>query len=237
MRKLILLACSLIAAVVAASAGAAEPNNGTLSVDQGRGVVMLDLRGSVLGRLGNGTLRVTDHTPRDRFGEIVFGRKVVEERVGPRTMLYRGQGLRFRMLGGGYRIVVRGSGIAVSAVGRGVVSLDGERRGDETTGHLLADGRRLLGRARALHAASRRARALRAREAGRGREPPSAVVNQQQHSILVVEDETSIASFVAAYLRNAGYEVRTASTAHAAVVELTKRGSVARRPRPEPPRR
>jgi DNA-binding response OmpR family regulator len=41
-----------------------------------------------------------------------------------------------------------------------------------------------------------------------------------QHSILVVEDETSIASFVAAYLRNAGYTVRTASTAGAAVTEL-----------------
>ena len=41
-----------------------------------------------------------------------------------------------------------------------------------------------------------------------------------QHSILVVEDETSIASFVAAYLRNAGYNVRTASTAAAAVTEL-----------------
>jgi DNA-binding response OmpR family regulator len=45
--------------------------------------------------------------------------------------------------------------------------------------------------------------------------------SQQQHTILVVEDETSIASFVAAYLRNAGYGVRTASTAQAAVVELT----------------
>jgi DNA-binding response OmpR family regulator len=44
---------------------------------------------------------------------------------------------------------------------------------------------------------------------------------QQQHTILVVEDETSIASFIAAYLRNAGYGVRTASTAQAAVVELT----------------
>ena len=134
MRKLSLFACSLIAAVVAATAGAAEPNNGTLSVDQGRGVVMLDLRGSVLGRLGSGTLRVTDHTPRDPFGEIVFGRKVVEERVGPRTVVYRGQGLRFRMVGGGYRIVVRGTGIAVSAVGRGVVLLDGERRAEEATG-------------------------------------------------------------------------------------------------------
>jgi DNA-binding response OmpR family regulator len=43
----------------------------------------------------------------------------------------------------------------------------------------------------------------------------------QQHSILVVEDETSIATFVAAYLRNAGYGVRTASTAQSAAVELT----------------
>jgi DNA-binding response OmpR family regulator len=44
---------------------------------------------------------------------------------------------------------------------------------------------------------------------------------EQQHSILVVEDETSIATFVAAYLRNAGYGVRTASTAQSAAVELT----------------
>jgi DNA-binding response OmpR family regulator len=42
----------------------------------------------------------------------------------------------------------------------------------------------------------------------------------EQHSILVVEDETSIASFVAAYLKNAGYGVRTASNAQAAVTEV-----------------
>ncbi len=41
-----------------------------------------------------------------------------------------------------------------------------------------------------------------------------------QHTILVVEDETSIASFVAAYLKNAGYAVRTASTAQAAIGEI-----------------
>jgi DNA-binding response OmpR family regulator len=43
----------------------------------------------------------------------------------------------------------------------------------------------------------------------------------QQHAILVIEDETSIASFVAAYLRNAGYTVRTASTAQSALEELS----------------
>ena len=39
-------------------------------------------------------------------------------------------------------------------------------------------------------------------------------------TILVVEDETSIASFVAAYLRNAGYAVTTAATAQAALIHL-----------------
>jgi DNA-binding response OmpR family regulator len=39
-------------------------------------------------------------------------------------------------------------------------------------------------------------------------------------AILVVEDETSIASFVAAYLRNAGYAVTTAATAQAALIHL-----------------
>jgi DNA-binding response OmpR family regulator len=41
-----------------------------------------------------------------------------------------------------------------------------------------------------------------------------------QHSILVIEDETSIASFVAAYLKNAGYAVRTAATAQSALTEI-----------------
>ena len=41
-----------------------------------------------------------------------------------------------------------------------------------------------------------------------------------QHSVLVVEDETSIATFVAAYLRNAGYSVKTAATAQVALIQL-----------------
>ena len=48
-------------------------------------------------------------------------------------------------------------------------------------------------------------------------------MSQQQHTILVVEDETSIASFIAAYLRNAGYAVRSASSAQAALAELTSK--------------
>lgn len=126
---LAILACSALAvALVAGLAVAAEPTAGTLSVENGKGAVMLDLRGSVLGRLAAGTLRVTDQTPNDRFAALVVGRKVASERVGPRTVVYQGQGLRFRMLGGAYRVNVRGTGIDVSAVGRGFVVLDGDPR-------------------------------------------------------------------------------------------------------------
>lgn len=136
MRSLIFLACTFaVAAALAATAGAVGTVNGTLSVAEGRGLVGVDLRGSVIGRLGNGTLRVTDLTPRDRFGEIVFGRDLVEETISPRTVVYRGQAIRFRMLGGAYRVTLRGRGIDLAAVGRGQVWLDGEPRAlDESTG-------------------------------------------------------------------------------------------------------
>jgi hypothetical protein len=134
MRKLVVLLCAFTALAAATVAWAAEPTGGTLSVERGRGIVMIDLKGSVLGRITNGTLRVTDHTPFDRFSPVVSGRKLTETRLGPRTVLYRGQGLRFRMVGGGSRIVARGSGITVSAVGRGTVMLQAEQRfvGDDT---------------------------------------------------------------------------------------------------------
>ena len=130
MRKLALISFAIAVAVAALAglAGAAEPSVGVLSVERGKGVVTIDLRGNVLGRLTSGTLRVTDQTPGDRYAAYVVGRRLTQTRVGVRTVLYRGQGLRFRMLGGGYRVVIRGIGIDVEAVGRGVVTLEGEPR-------------------------------------------------------------------------------------------------------------
>jgi len=129
MRKLLVLVCSFaVLAISGPLAWAAAPTSGTLSVDRGKGVVMIDFRGSVLGVIATGSLRVTDQTPFDRFAPLVAGKKLTSERVGPRTVIYRGQNLRFRFVGGGYRMVARGSGITVSAVGRGNVMLDGEPR-------------------------------------------------------------------------------------------------------------
>jgi hypothetical protein len=130
MRKLILLAC--LCAVAATSASAArgvDPEAGTLSLERGKGTVILDVRGNVLGRLTNGSITVTDRTPNDAYAATVTGKRmVVQRRLGPNKIFVRGQGLRYRMLGGSYRIVIRGQGISLSAVGRGFVTIDGEPR-------------------------------------------------------------------------------------------------------------
>ena len=128
MRLLSVLCLAVTAVAFAAGARAAGPTAGNLSVASGRGTVTVELRGVTLGVIANGVLRITDLTPRDRYAPIVTGRKLVQTRVGPRTVVYKGQGLRFRMLGGNYRFVVRGSGIALSSVGWGWVTLDGEPR-------------------------------------------------------------------------------------------------------------
>ena len=129
MRALTLFVCAIVATVaVAASAAGVVRDNGQLSLERGRGSAALEMRGVVLGRLTAGTLRVTDLTPRDRFAPSVSGRKVTAERIGPKTTLYRGVGIRFKLLGGRYRIVLRGSGMSVSAVGVGEVVLDGDPR-------------------------------------------------------------------------------------------------------------
>jgi hypothetical protein len=130
MRKLVLLVClSAVLATPALAARGADPNAGSLSIERGRGAVTLDVRGNVLGRLTNGTITVTDKTPNDAYVATVTGRRVIaQRRMSPTKVFVRGVGLRFRMLGGSYRIVIRGQGISLSAVGRGAVSIDGEPR-------------------------------------------------------------------------------------------------------------
>ena len=125
-RKLALIACAAIAAAALVGiAGAATP--GTLDVVEGKGTVTIEIKGNILGVLANGSVRVTDLTPRDRFYPAVFGRRLNVTRIGPKTVLYKGRSLRYRLLGGSSRIVIKGTGISVSATGRGHTILDGDR--------------------------------------------------------------------------------------------------------------
>jgi hypothetical protein len=135
------VAAAVAAAVVVGSAGAAPPKVGTLSVESGKGQVTVEIKGNVIGRLANGTVRIVDLTPRDRFYPFVQGRKLKITRVNYRTTVYKGQSLRFRMLGGSSRIVVKGNGISISAVGRGYTLLDADRVApEEDAGVYSLDG-------------------------------------------------------------------------------------------------
>jgi hypothetical protein len=109
-------------------AGGAAPSagDGTLSVDGGRGKVTIDARGAVIGRLGSGTVTIWDLTPEDANLPVVWGDDFPVRLVGETGVRYSGNGMRFRVIGGRYRIMVSGRDIDLSAVGKGWASVRAE---------------------------------------------------------------------------------------------------------------
>jgi hypothetical protein len=126
----------LLALALALPAGAAARarglSDGTLSVRDGRGVVIIQGRGGVIGSLASGTVRFVDPIDEDGTGPIVSGDAAHRE-VGDTTDVYRGSKVRFRMIGGTFKIVVRGRGINLSCVGKGNVVLNGAGTDDDGT--------------------------------------------------------------------------------------------------------
>ena len=129
MRKSILLlfACLLAVPALASAALLRSAGDGTLSVEDGQGRIVIDVRGGVIGRFDRGNVTILDRTPEDAFEPKVWGatREVV---VGLEQERHYGPGVRFRLIGGSFRIVINGAGIDLSAVGNGVVSLEGSGR-------------------------------------------------------------------------------------------------------------
>jgi hypothetical protein len=127
MRKLLVLLVVFLA-LPAAAYSQLRAQNGTLSIREGRGVVQLDARGSMTGRV-NGRLTVTDPRPFDAKRPVVYGATKTIYR-NAKTTVYQGKNVRFRL--GGARFVIRmeGKAIFLSAIARGTGTLDGT--GDPT---------------------------------------------------------------------------------------------------------
>jgi hypothetical protein len=124
MRRLALLALVVALALpVAAWAAAALPGDGTLVVDNGNGVVTIRARGGILGRFVTGNMVISDLDLADGKVPVVYGAEMIQPLGSGRTR-YSGDDLRFRMLGGLFRVQLNAIGIDVSAVGRGVATLD-----------------------------------------------------------------------------------------------------------------
>ena len=119
MRKIFLVLALLALVVPVAAVSATSAGEGTLSVDDGRGKVNVRARGGVIGRIDRGTITIFDLTPGDAHQPVVTGDDQPVRLVGENGILYRGAGLRFRVIGGGFRVLIQGRGIDLSVVGKG----------------------------------------------------------------------------------------------------------------------
>ncbi len=118
---LLVFACALPAAAWAARS---LPGDGTLVVDNGSGMVAVKGRGGIIGRFDSGRILIEDPIGNDGSGPKVYGADLTVRQLGNRRTLYIGDQVRFRLIGGTYRVHIQAIGIDVSAVGQGTVTLD-----------------------------------------------------------------------------------------------------------------
>ena len=131
MRALLTFAMLVALALPGTSAARHQgASDGTLSVQNGRGTITIAGRGGVIGSFARGSVRISDPIDGDGTGPIVTGDEWSTERDAT-TSTWGGTKVRFRIIGGSFRIVVRGRGINLSLVGTGKVTLDGAGTGDD----------------------------------------------------------------------------------------------------------
>src|ERR687896_1103011 len=128
------LVLPVFAAVLpAAPANAGPPANGTLSVKDGKGMVQLSSRGTLIGRVQRGRIVVTDPNPFDVRSPLVLGADTTRKSRNRKTTTYTGRNLRLRSTRGYFHFRFEGNGIQLSAVGRGRGLIEGQPD-DPTTG-------------------------------------------------------------------------------------------------------
>jgi hypothetical protein len=128
-RRLLVLTCLLALLVPTASAGNRQRADGTLSIRDGRGSVVVHARGAVIGQLTrlerNGKLVIEDPVEGDGSDPRVVGADWARERADG-TLVYGGKAIRFRLIGGRFVLrITNAVGLQLSVVGRGRVTLDG----------------------------------------------------------------------------------------------------------------
>jgi hypothetical protein len=124
----VLVALALPATSAARDRGASD---GTLSVRDARGTITISGRGGVIGSFARGSVTISDPVDGDGTGPIVTGDDFPPIERNDTTTTWRGTKVRFRIIGGWFRIVVKGRGINLSLVGKGNVTLDGAGTGDD----------------------------------------------------------------------------------------------------------
>ena len=130
-----LLTFAMLAGLVLPATSLAHPsgiNDGTLSVQDGVGKIIIAGRGGVIGSFAKGSVTISDPVDGDGTGPIVTGDEWSKDRSDTVTT-WGGTRVRFRMIGGSFRIRVIGSGVNLSVVGRGTITLNGQGTDDDGT--------------------------------------------------------------------------------------------------------
>jgi hypothetical protein len=121
-KRLLVILLVFLAAPAAAFAAPRDKNDGTLTVNNGRGTIVVAGRGTVLGRVASGTITIVDLTPNDKSVPWVSQNwDSVQTDPVSGTTTYRGTAMRFRVVGGAFRVTLAGRGVDVVAVGQGTV--------------------------------------------------------------------------------------------------------------------
>jgi hypothetical protein len=98
------------------------PGDGTLAVNSATGSVSIAARGALIGQLDHGKVLLTDPDPTDGQAPVVWGYESRRDLTDTKS-LYSGSDIRFRIIGGFFRVRAIGSGMDLSLVGRGSITL------------------------------------------------------------------------------------------------------------------
>src|SRR5438132_1633550 len=130
--RLALMALLALSAAGLATTATAADDDGTLSVEAAVGLVQVKATGAVVGRITTwGKLKITDPDPGDGSGLQISKcpdkQDLSSTTLDPndRSIVCTGADIRFRLVGGAFRLVISGSGVNLTVVGKGHVTLSG----------------------------------------------------------------------------------------------------------------
>ncbi|TML59443.1 MAG: hypothetical protein E6G22_13035 [Actinobacteria bacterium] len=115
---LVVLASAALAVPALAWATSRAADDGTLSVKNADGVVFVSARGTIIGACDKCRVSIVDPSPDDGAPPVVTGYDGHKD-LSDTHDLYLGTNIRFRLVGGIFRIKVSGNGIDLGVVAKG----------------------------------------------------------------------------------------------------------------------
>jgi hypothetical protein len=138
MRRFFLFLGLVAMLAVPAVVTAASRTDGALSIKRGRATITIKLqRGTVIGRMAKGTIRIRDLGPYD--DSIPQIRHCRLRYPNSTTIACTGKKIVFRAVDGRFTTRLNGSGIFLSAVGRGNVTITGAANPNFPNGVMSVD--------------------------------------------------------------------------------------------------